>query len=210
MPKDPYGRIAPWYDRFLEPLNAPVRAISMKMLQPSDGMMILDVGCGTGTGLERYLDAGCEVFGIDASQAMLDQAHNRLGDRADLTLGNAADMPYDDNTFDVVVASMFLHELPVETRDRVVSEIARVLAPDGKAVFIDFAASDLTPKGRAIRAMSMVVERIAGRDHHRNCKTFLSSGGVPTLSSPLDVDRSKILGGGNMGIYVLAAASGSD
>jgi len=209
MPKDPYGRIAPWYDRFLEPMNAPVRAISIKMLQPSDGMMILDVGCGTGTGLERYLEAGCEVFGIDASQAMLSQARTRLGDRADLTLGNAADMPYDDNTFDVVVASMFLHELPAETRNRVVSEIARVLAPDGKAVFIDFAASDLTPKGRAIRAVSMVVERIAGRDHHRNCKTFLSSGGVPTLSSRLDLDQSKILAGGNMGIYVLAA-SGSE
>jgi len=209
MPKDPYGRIAPWYDRFLEPINAPVRAISMKMLQPSDGMTILDVGCGTGTGLERYLEAGCEVFGIDASQAMLNEARSRLGDRATLTLGNAADMPYDDNTFDVVVASMFLHELPAETRDRVVSQIARVLAPGGSAVFIDFAASDLTPKGRAIRAISMVVERIAGKEHHRNCRTFLSSGGVPTQSSPLVVDRSKILGGGNMGIYLLST-SGTD
>jgi len=206
MPKDPYRRIAPWYDKVLEPLNAPVRAISMKMLQPSEGMTILDVGCGTGTGLERYLKAGCEVFGIDASQAMLNQAQSRLGERADLTLGDAADMPYDDDTFDVVVASMFLHELDADTRDRVVFEIARVLTPDGKAVIIDFAATDLTPKGRAIRAMSMVVERIAGKDHHSNCKTFLSSGGVPALSTPLDVDQSKILGGGNMGIYLLAAS----
>jgi len=205
MSKDPYRRIAPWYDRFLEPMNAPVRAIAMKMLQPSQGMTVLDVGCGTGTGLEEYVEVGCEVFGIDSSPAMLNQARARLGGRADLTLGDATDMPYDDDTFDVVVASMFLHELAPEIRDGVVPEIARVLTRDGHALIIDFAASDLTPKGRAIRAMSLVVERIAGKQHHRNCKAFLTSGGVPMLSSPLEVDRSKILGGGNMGIYLLVA-----
>lgn len=206
MARDPYARIAPWYDRVLEPMNAPLRAISLKMHEPLRGMKVLDVGCGTGTGLEPYLDAGCQAFGIDASRAMLNQAQRRLGDRADLRLGDAATMPYDDDMFDVVRASMFLHELAPDLRSTVVSEIARVLKPNGHAVVIDFASSELTAKGRAIRTVSMVVERVAGKEHHRNCRSFLSSGGVPALSARLKVDHSKIVGGGNMGIYILVVA----
>ena len=206
MTTDPYARIAPRYDRLLEGFNAPLRAIGMKMLPPEAGMSVLDVGCGTGANLVPYIEAGCETFGLDASEAMLTQARNRLSGASHLTLGDAASMPYDDNLFDIVRASMFLHELAPVVTDDVIREMIRVTAPGGSLVLVDFATEDLTLRGRGLRVVSMIAERIAGREHHRNCRAYLGAGGIPglTVASALTDTRSRVVGGGNMGIYVLA------
>jgi len=90
---DRYRWIARFYDRVLEPMNAPLRGIGMTMWPPEPGMRVLDVGCGTGTHLELYVGMGCDGYGIDTSAAMLERARNRLGDRATLTLGTATDLP---------------------------------------------------------------------------------------------------------------------
>ena len=90
----------------------------------------MDVGCGAGAQLERYQRAGCMIAGIDASPAMLDRARQRLGPVVDLRLAPAQSLPYSDARFELVIASLMLHELEPTVRDAVVSEIDRVLAPD--------------------------------------------------------------------------------
>jgi ubiquinone/menaquinone biosynthesis C-methylase UbiE len=202
---DPYARIAPWYDRFLERVDGPVRATAFEMSAPTSTMRVLDVGCGTGTTLERYVDAECHSYGVDASEAMLTQARKRLGGKAELTFGSAEHLAFDDSTFDRVLASLFLHELPDDVRSAVFSELVRVTAPDGRIVITDFATGDLTLRGRSIRSVSMVIERVAGKDHKRNCKSFLASGGIPAEAGRHDlvIESSRHLGGGNMAIYIL-------
>ena len=202
---DPYARIAPWYDRFVERADGPVRATAFTMSAPTREMKVLDVGCGTGITLEQYVDVGCDSFGVDASEAMLTQARKRLGDRAELTFGGAEQLAFDDNTFDRVLASLFLHELSLDVRDTVLSELVRVLSPAGRIVISDFGTGDLSLKGHSIRSVSMVMERVAGKDHKRHCRAFLASGGIPAAADrhKLAVETSQHLGGGNMGIYVL-------
>jgi len=202
---DPYARIAPWYDKFLNRVDGPVRATAFEMSAPTGTMRVLDVGCGTGTTLEQYVDAGCHSYGVDASEAMLTQARKRLGGKADLTFGNAEHLAFDDNTFDRVLASLFLHELSDDVRSAVFSEVVRVTAPDGRIVITEFGSGDLTVRGRSIRSVSMVIERVAGRDHKRNCKSFLASGGIPAEAGRhgLIIESSRHLGGGNMAVYVL-------
>ncbi len=210
MPKDPYARIAPRYDRLLEGFNAPLRAISLRMLPPTAGMKVLDVGCGTGANLVPYVEAGCEAFGLDASDAMLSQARKRLGERAQLILCDASSMAYDDGMFDLVRASMFLHELPPNVAGDVIREMVRVTTPGGSLVLVDFATKGLTLKGRGLRVISMIAERIAGREHHRNCRAYLGARGIPglTVASPLTEVGSRVVGGGNMGIYVFTKGKG--
>jgi ubiquinone/menaquinone biosynthesis C-methylase UbiE len=198
-------RIAQWYDRFLNLVDGPVRTAAFEMSAPTNTMTVLDVGCGTGTTLEQYVNAGCDSYGVDASEAMLTQARKRLGDRADLTYGNAEHLTFDDSTFDRVLASLFLHELPDDFRSAVFSELVRVAAPDGRIVITEFGTGDLTVRGRSIRSVSMVIERVTGEAHKRNCKTFLASGGIPAEADRhgLVIESTRHLGGGNMGIYVL-------
>jgi SAM-dependent methyltransferase len=85
---------------------------------------LLDVGCGTGIFLETLWEAGFSVSGLDCSPDMLARARSRLGRHADLHLGWADDLPFEDNEFDYVVLVTLL-EFSADPV-RVMKEAARV------------------------------------------------------------------------------------
>ncbi len=203
--KDAYGRIAKFYDRLLEPVNAPLRAIGWKMYPTDDSMIVLDVGCGTGAHLEAYVNSGAECFGLDASPAMLEEARARLGDRATLELGDATELPHPDESFDFVFTSLFLHELDPATRAAALAEMARVTKPTGRVLIIDYGSGSLSTKGRMTRAISVVAERVAGKNHYRNWRQYLHAGGIPSMApaAGLAVERERIVAGGNLGLWLL-------
>jgi SAM-dependent methyltransferase len=65
------------------------------------GQRVLDVGCGVGAFLRLVAGRGGEPFGIDASEALITLARTRLPD-ADLRVGEMEDLPFSDDTFDLV------------------------------------------------------------------------------------------------------------
>jgi ubiquinone/menaquinone biosynthesis C-methylase UbiE len=205
---DPYRRIASVYDRVVEPLQSGVREVALGVVPPQPDWHVLDVGCGTGTGLARYVEVGCAVTGVDVSPAMLDKAATRLGDRADLRLTDGGDLPFDRDRFDLVTTSMVLHEVPAAERVALLTEMARVTSLDGRMLLIDYRFGSLRGlRGRTLRAMSDVIERVSG--HYEGYRSFRASGGIPALlgDAELDIEREKIVAGGIMGIYVIAPAA---
>lgn len=73
------------------------------LLELQPGERILDVGCGAGNHLLLLSGLGFNVAGLDASSYMVRQARERLGRRAALDVGEAEDLPYQDNEFDVAL-----------------------------------------------------------------------------------------------------------
>jgi ubiquinone/menaquinone biosynthesis C-methylase UbiE len=204
--KDPYKRFSGWYDTIFEPLNSGLRAIGMKMFPPQTGMKVLDIGCGTGAHLNLYQKAGCEVYGIDTSPSMFEQAKQKLGEEAYLHFGDASKMPYDDNLFDLITTSTVLHEMPPEVRSNVLDEAKRVLKEDGHILLIDFHIGPFKPlKGWFYKSIITIAEISAGREHFKNYRQFMRTGGLATLIEKhgLSVAKEKILSGGNMVIYLL-------
>jgi len=67
---EPDRRIAGVYDRLIEPMQAGERRVALDVVPPQPGWQVLDVGCGTGTGMAPYVAAGCRVIGVDVSGAM--------------------------------------------------------------------------------------------------------------------------------------------
>lgn len=207
MNQDAYGRIARWYDTIFDSMNAGLRAVGKKMFAPSEGMTVLDVGCGTGSHLLAYQKAGCEVYGIDMSPAMLKIAQKKLGDQAKLYQGDASKMPYDDDLFDLITTTLTLHEMAPETRDAVLGEMKRTLKPDGRLLLIDFHPGSLRfPKGWLFKIIITISEIAAGREHYKNYRQFIRNQGLPALieAHHLAIEKQRIVSGGNMALFLLS------
>ncbi|MEU6727134.1 class I SAM-dependent methyltransferase [Nonomuraea wenchangensis] len=95
------------------------------------GRRVLDAGCGAGPLFAALRERGAVVTGVDASAGMLELARRRLGADADLRVVDlAGSLPFPDDTFDDVIASLVLHYL--EDWGPTLTEIRRVLKPGGR------------------------------------------------------------------------------
>ncbi len=99
---------------------------------------VLDVGCGTGNQLLPALSRwkGARITGLDASRGMLRLAESAVAGqpeavrgRVEFTLADAADMPFDDESFDIVMSSFVVQLVP--DRPAVLREMHRVLRRGG-------------------------------------------------------------------------------
>jgi len=203
--RDPYHRYAGIYDRVFDSMNKGLKLVGIRLFRPSKGMRVLDVGCGTGSHLELYQRFGCELYGLDLSPSMLAVARKRLGDAAQLDLGDASQMPYQDDYFDLVVAMLTLHEMRPEIRTVVLREIKRVLKPDGRALLIDFQPGSVEPfQGWVSKLTIWISELLAGREHFRNYRQFVASGGLQALiaANNLTAEKQKVLAGGTFTVML--------
>lgn len=209
MNKDPYKRVAGFYDRLFEPMNRGLRVLGLRMFLPQQAGAVLDVGCGTGIHLEMYQRYGCNLYGIDMSPSMLELARTRLGERAELRLADATQLPYEAGFFDLVLCMLVLHEMDEQVRSTVIGELTRVIKPDGRILLIDFHAGRPRPlKGWFSKLVILLSEVAAGRRHFRNYRHFISIGGLPALidKSHLEIKKERIVGDDTLALYLLQAS----
>lgn len=105
------------------------KSVAQKMVnhyQLKPGQKVLDVGCGMAHLLYELtcIVPGLIVNGIDISQYALENAKEEIRDR--LKYGQAQNIPFDDNEFDLVISLTTLHNLKVYDLKRAVQEIERV------------------------------------------------------------------------------------
>jgi ubiquinone/menaquinone biosynthesis C-methylase UbiE len=108
-------------------------------LKASD--LVLDVGCGLG-GTARYLAERykCNVAGIDLTEEYISVGKKLteligLSDRVELSHGSALELPYEDESFDIVWTEHV--QMHIADKNRFYAEIARVLKPGGRLLFHD-------------------------------------------------------------------------
>jgi ubiquinone/menaquinone biosynthesis C-methylase UbiE len=105
---------------------------------------ILDMACGFGKSTRPFVDAfpDAEVVGIDLSAPNLKLAYQqaeRLGKRITFSQRDAERTGYREASFDLVTATMFIHEVPMPVLRRVLQEALRILQPGGLLAVLDFA-----------------------------------------------------------------------
>lgn len=111
------------------------------LMEPSADDAVLDLGAGVG-GLSRLLAStvGCPVTALDLSPAFCDAARVfneivRLEDLIDVHLGSALDLPFDDESFDLVFTQHAT--MNIADKHQLYSEVFRVLEPGGRFGFYD-------------------------------------------------------------------------
>lgn len=93
---------------------------------------ILDVGCGTGafwSANRHRVRPAWSLTLLDSSPGMIDAACRDLGDRAGYVVADVQELPFSDNSFDVVLANHMLYH--VSDRPRAFGEIKRVVVSGG-------------------------------------------------------------------------------
>jgi len=109
------------------------------VMENVEGLKVLEYGCGPGSEAFRLAKAGAEVHGIDISQVAIDLADRKAADRGvaercKFEVMDAESLTFPDDSFDRICGSGILHHLDL---GRAFPQIARVLKPGGRAVFLE-------------------------------------------------------------------------
>lgn len=132
------GSIPRIYDRFMgATLFAPYATDLAERLRGFERGRLLEVAAGTGiatAALATSLPEAVEILATDLNQPMLDHAASKPGmDRVRWQQADALSLPFDPDTFDVVVCQFGVMFFPDRTAG--LREMRRVLAPGGRLVF---------------------------------------------------------------------------
>ena len=124
--------------KYYDAIKDCLKAYHERVIELAAGADILEYGCSLGR-IGRGLAARAKsVVGIDISDVAIDHGMAKAKaagqDNVHLEVMNAEKMTYEDNSFDLVFGSGIIHHLDVE---KAFSEIARVLRPGGRAVFVE-------------------------------------------------------------------------
>jgi SAM-dependent methyltransferase len=130
--KATWNRCASIYEATLVPFTQLGYTLVAETGLIEPGKKVLDIGCGPGVFTARYARAGAEVIGVDFSEQMILVAKDQFPG-TEFRVADAEQLPFLDDTFDVVVGVHVVHHL---ARPGVVFEaIRRVTKPGGHFVF---------------------------------------------------------------------------
>ncbi|MGO1590449.1 MAG: demethylmenaquinone methyltransferase [Ancrocorticia sp.] len=124
------GQVRVWREAVTVAINA----------QP--GLRVLDLAAGTGTSSAAYAAKGADVVACDFSQGMIAEGRRRY---PDLTFveGDAMDLPFEDEYFDVATISYGLRN--VNDPQKALEEMRRVTKPGGRLVIAEFSTPTWPP-----------------------------------------------------------------
>ncbi len=138
----------------------------LRALAPAGPMdAVLDLGTGTGRMLEIFADRAARLEGVDLSPEMLAFARARLDasglSHAHVRQGDIFDLTFNDGEFALVSVHQVLHYL--DDPAACIAEAARVLAPGGRLLVVDFAPHELDflREGQAHRRLGFAEHEVS-------------------------------------------------
>jgi SAM-dependent methyltransferase len=143
----------------------------------SPGQRVLDVACGTGVAARAAADVGATVVGLDLNEAMLAVAR-RLRPDVEWRQGDAAELPFADNSFDTVLCQSALMFFPDPAA--ALREMARVSTPEGTVAVQVYSSLNAQP---GYGPFVEVAARHAGPDAVNLLSTYWVHGDVDELTS---------------------------
>ena len=181
------------YSNVIDPLLKDLRDFTVKFSKANRGDNILDICCGTGDQLFYFVKSGVEAVGIDINPKMIEIAKkrkNRLGIKnISFSVADATNIPFKDGLFSFAIISLGLHEVEESLRDKIISEMKRVVKKDGFLIFIDFKIP--LPKG----LIPFIIKMIEYSFGKKRFKSYIENKGLPAIlgKNGLKIEESAYL-----------------
>ena len=169
------------YDRLTEPMEQRGLAEQRRQLLGSLTGDVLEVGAGTGRNTELYPGTVASLTLTEPSPPMVDKLREqvaKVSSDATVVTAPAEDLPFDDSSFDAVVTTLVL--CSVDDLDAAITELHRVLRPDGRLVLIEHVATSGGPS--TLQRVWDPVQHVLGRNCHltRDTRSALNRVGFDT------------------------------
>lgn len=152
---DQFSRQAEGFAKAPELHDADALKLLVDSAEPRGDEEALDVACGPGSVVAAFAARVRRAVGIDATEAMLEQARALTKERGlsnvEWRLGDVYGLPFADASFDIVSCRFVIHHL--REPGRALAEMARVCRPGGRIVVCDGVASDNPAKAAAFNRM---------------------------------------------------------
>ena len=195
-------RIFAWFmARFGHKADRYLASYKSKLFADVSGT-VLEVGPGAGANLRHFAAKEVRWIGVEPNPYMnrhLAEEARRVGLRIDVLCGTAEDLPFKAGSIDYVISTLVL--CSVTDQRQALSELARVLKPNGKLVFIEHVAA---PPGTLLRRIQSFVKPIWRRmgdgcnpDRETRAsieRSGLAVGEIIEFEAPLPIVRPHIAG----------------
>lgn len=180
------------YSTIIDPLLRDIRIFTPKFAGMKTGDGVLDVCCGTDDQVFYYAKEGIIALGIDLDSNMISKAENDKRKKNTKNVffqtADATKLPFEDNFFDYVSISFALHEKERDIRDKVISEMKRVVKKEGNLLFIDF---HIPLPNNFYSYVIKSIEYFAGADHFNCFKDYIKQGGLDKLLNKNQLQEEK-------------------
>lgn len=141
-----FNNIAPKYDLLNHTLSLGIdilwRKKAVGILKKHQPEKVLDIACGTGDFTIANIDSGAsKIIGLDISEGMVNVGLKKvekkgLSKRINLQVGDSEKINFQDNTFDGITVGFGVRNF--ENLEKGLSEMHRVLSPNGKVIILEF------------------------------------------------------------------------
>ena len=101
------------------------------------GRTVIDVGCGNGDTVRWLAKQGVRVIGLDSREMLAKARSNPTSSTEEYIEGGAQQLPFADESVDIVLYQASFHHVPAAAMNDAASECQRVLKNSGQAVFIE-------------------------------------------------------------------------
>lgn len=149
-----WGAAAKQWAELQEPQHRPLWDVMLTTANVAKKTVLFDAGCGAGGTSQVAESLGAVITGLDASEALIAIAQKRMPD-ATFEVGELEELPYPDNSFDVIVASLSVQY--AENPDAALKELLRVCKPTGCLVISTWGDPELCDQKQLLEAMGQIL-----------------------------------------------------
>lgn len=185
------------YDPFIKILFGKTFKKIADYLPIQDNLQLLDIACGPGNLLLEINKKSpkAKITGLDIDPKILKIAAQKTKDIQNIKLvkASATELPFKDNSFDLVTSTLAFHHLDLKQKQKAFSEIKRILKPGGSFWLYDFSKpSSITGKILAsfYKHLEEIEDNVNGKllslfkeNHFQNINTHFSNYGLISLIS---------------------------